>query len=96
MTQDEYDELIRRMARVMERMDGFIDEQREMNDGTAARLDEQQEVNKNLQAMITRHDARLDEQQQTFRNLNATLTKLDTTMDNIMGYIQGQGRHGQN
>jgi ABC-type transporter Mla subunit MlaD len=70
----------------------FMDRLSALADKLAPAIDAQQEINKNLQAMIARHDARLDEHQQTFRDLNATLAKLDTTMDNIIGYIQGRGQ----
>lgn len=73
----------------------FMDRLSALSDKLAPAIDEQKEINKNLQAMIARHDARLDAHQQTFRDLNATLQKLDVTMDNIIGYIQGRG-HGQN
>lgn len=74
----------------------FMDRLSALADKLAPAIDEQKEINKTLQAMLAKHDATLDEHETTFVRLNATMTKLDTTLDNIMGSIQGQGRHGQN
>ena len=79
--------------------DGFyewMERLSQLTDKLGPAVEEQKAINKNLQAMIARHDARLDEHQQTFRDLHTTMTKLDTTMNNIIGYIQGQSRHGTN
>jgi hypothetical protein len=85
MDQDEYDDLIRRMARVMERMDGLIDEQRLINGRLETRIEQHDEVHADLKTMLANQEGRLQYAEETLRLTHTTQQAIKDILERLNG-----------